>query len=456
MIKNDEIPQQKLKRRLPGKITAYASILVLACALVYFFLPVGYLNEFLRDRITSAFEKAYPAYTIRMGKVHYTIAESRLECDSVQILKTDSSVCFCVHQLSVSGVERLQLLWGGGVTPERLVSTHAEAKDMTLIFRKTHNEIRFALLQLSVSDSSLLIQQIEFKPTVNDERYLAGSQYLKTRYNLIVPQCNVTGLDWIDLLEEKSYHARAIQLYGPSLSVLVSEDKPGVPGASSPRMPNQFLTSIKEPLHIDSVRIMNGRLSYSERHHADMKPAILWWDSLQVAAHGISNSADPGDSAIILAQGIFMNTSPLHIRIAMPLGSPALSFRFSGMLRDMNLTKLNSFLVTAEHKRFKTGFLTRSTFAIDVTKGKASGIVRATYKDLSIAIVADRTGSESGLLKTIFSFFANNVRLRTTNTPDKYGPMKIGKVNYIRQPGETFLQFAWFSLRSGLKDIVGF
>jgi hypothetical protein len=40
--------------------------------------------------------------------------------------------------------------------------------------------------------------------------------------------------------------------------------------------------------------------------------------------------------------------------------------------------------------------------------------------------------------------------------PDKSGSMKIGKVKYTRKPDDTFLQLVWFSLRSGVGDVVGF
>lgn len=50
---------------------------------------------------------------------------------------------------------------------------------------------------------------------------------------------------------------------------------------------------------------------------------------------------------------------------------------------------------------------------------------------------------------------AQFVTLRTTNVPDALGPMKEGKVNYTRKPGDEFQQFAWFALRTGVLDIIG-
>jgi hypothetical protein len=46
--------------------------------------------------------------------------------------------------------------------------------------------------------------------------------------------------------------------------------------------------------------------------------------------------------------------------------------------------------------------------------------------------------------------------IRTTNLPDEKGLIKIGKINYTRNPGEYFFQYLWLSLRSGIGDVVGF
>jgi hypothetical protein len=78
------------------------------------------------------------------------------------------------------------------------------------------------------------------------------------------------------------------------------------------------------------------------------------------------------------------------------------------------------------------------------------------YRDLTIAFRNSRTGSERGAYNRITSYIANATKIRGTNMPDRSGSMKIGKVKYTRKPDDTFLQLVWFSLRSGVGDVVGF
>ena len=151
-----------------------------------------------------------------------------------------------------------------------------------------------------------------------------------------------------------------------------------------------------------------------------------------------------------------MKTSAMKILMVIPVASPEISFQYSGSLDLMDATRLNSFLEVGESLRIKSGIFQSGTFDVNVTAGRASGTVRVTYRDLSIAFRNSRTGSERGASNRITSYIANAWKIRGTNMPDKSGSMKIGEVKYTRKRDDTFLQLVWFSLRSGVGDVVGF
>jgi hypothetical protein len=118
--------------------------------------------------------------------------------------------------------------------------------------------------------------------------------------------------------------------------------------------------------------------------------------------------------------------------------------------------RLNSFLEVGEGLRIKSGILQHTAFDVNVTAGRANGTVRLIYRDLAIAFRDSRTGSEKGAYNRITSYIANATKIRGTNMPDKSGSKKIDKVKYTRKPDDTFLRLVWFSLRSGVGDVLGF
>jgi hypothetical protein len=122
----------------------------------------------------------------------------------------------------------------------------------------------------------------------------------------------------------------------------------------------------------------------------------------------------------------------------------------------MDATILNSFIEAGEHQRIKSGNVESAAFNINVNSGRASGSLRVLYSDLSVAILNNYTGSEKGILNKIASYVGKTFIIRESNLPDENGLLKIGEINYTRNPDDYFLQFVWFALRSGVGDVVGF
>jgi hypothetical protein len=444
----------------PRKVAVYAGLaagaVVLICALVFLFFPGTYIDGYLKNQIIKGFTKAYPAYSIRIAGVHYNIWENRIGCDSIALTSIDSTFSCSIGKFSVSGIGWVQVLWQGDIVSKGLNGSVAEAKKVVLNFRHSQYELRCARLRVSVPDSEILVEALELHPLVEDDKFFTDSKFRRTRFQIVLPQCRITGVDCLGLLQGKTYRARAVKIDNASFDILVDMDTPYNKNSSRPLMLNEGLLSINKMTQVDSLNIMNGQLKYAERYIIGSPPAEVTFDSIQMSAEGITNHAAPGAPAVIHAQGNFMKTSTMKILMVIPVASPEISFRYSGSLDVMDVTRLNSFLEVGEDLRIKSGILQNAIFDINVTEGRASGTLRVMYKDLAIAFRNSRTGSERGTSNRITSYIANAMKIRGTNMPDKSGSIKIGAVKYTRKPDDTFLQLLWFSLRSGVGDVVGF
>lgn len=442
------------------KVAAYAGLavgaIVLVCVLVLLFFPDTYINGYFKNQIVKAFTRAYPAYSIRIAGVHYNIWKNRIGCDGITLTSNDSTFSCSIGKFSVSGIAWVQILWRGDIASKDLNGTVADAREIVLNFRQSQYELRCARLHVSVPDSEILAEALELHPSVGDDKFFASSKFRRTRFRIVLPQCKVTGADCLGLLQGKTYRARSVKVNDASFDILVNMDTPYNKNSSRPLMPSEGLSWINKNTQVDSLNIINGRLKYAERYIIGAAPAEVTFDSIQLLAEGVTNHAAPGATAVIHWQGKFMKTSTMKILMVIPVASPEISFRYSGSLDLMDATRLNSFLEVGEGLRIKSGILQSATFDVNVTAGRAGGTVRVMYKDLSIAFRNSRTGSEKGAYNRISSYIANAMEIRRTNMPDKSGSMKIGEVKYTRKRDDTFLQLVWFSLRSGLGDVVGF
>jgi hypothetical protein len=448
---------QKMKLH---KVTVYTlgaiGSFALVCTMVFFIFPDIFPNGYVKKQIVKAFAKAFPAYSMRIAGVHYTLWKNRIQFDRIALTSIDSTFSCTIGKVSVSGISWLQILRHGDIASKVLKGSFADAREITLGFQRAQYELHCKRLSISIPDSEISTDELKFHPLVNDAKLFSNSKFRKTRYRINCAECKVTGADLIGLLQGKAYCARSVKVNGAFFDILVNMDAPARPNSSRSLMPCEALSSIKKITQVDILNIYNGRLKYNERYIVGSPPAEVTFDSVRLTAEGIKNHAARGATAIIHGQGSFMKTSSAKIRMIIPVISPEIPLRYSGSLDNMDLTRLNSFLETGERLRIKSGLLETATFDIAIIGARASGSLRAMYKDLDIVVLDKQTGSENGALNRIASFMINTMKIRGTNIPDASGQMKIGMVKYTQKKNDTFLQLVWFSLRSGIGDVVGF
>jgi hypothetical protein len=413
------------------------------------------MNRFIKPRITKAFAEAYPAYSLRIADMNYSVLKNRFGFDSVALRAVDGTFSSKMGPFSVSGIGWIHLLWGGSLAPNDFFTVGLDAQDIELNFQQLQYKFRCKQLHVSVPDSQVVAESLEVYPLAGDDEFFGESKFRKTRLSFVIPHFSVMGLSCLELLQGKSYRARSVHIHDALLDILVNKYKPDSRDTSGPFMPNEILSSIKETLQVDSLSFKNGRLKYCEGFVYGSKPAFITFDNMQVSAEGIANHSGRDAMLVIHAQANLADAGMMKVLMRIPVASPEFSFHYSGSLSKMDLTALNSFLEISDQMRIKTGVLQEATFDVNVVSGRASGTLRGVYNDLILASINKETRSENGFSDGFISFIANNFTIRKTNVPNESSSMKIGEVKYIRQPDDPFIQFAWFALRTAVQDVVG-
>jgi hypothetical protein len=410
------------------------------------------LDGYGRRRAERAFAAAHPGCVLRIGKLAYAPGANRLVAEPVTLSGADTTLR--AGRVSLAGVRWARVLWGTAALADALATASLEATHLEVEFHQALYGIRCARLLASVPDSELIAQGTELRTLVGDEEFFAAHGSRTTRFRVAIPECRVAGLAYRGVLQGTSYRARSVQFSGPSFDALVNVDRPKGPFVKPPLMVPEALAAIRRPLRVRSLSVTGGRLSYGERVAAGAAPGVLTFGAVNLCAEGVT-SRPKGPAALrIQGQGDLMDAGTLKLQMMIPLAPPDLSLHYSGSLGAMDLTRLDAFLETAEHTRIKSGRAEGASFDIEVKGGRARGRVRAIYRNLEIALLSKRTGSEKGVADRVESFLVDELRIRHSNAPDAAGSLKEGEVNYTRKPQDEFLQIAWFALRSGILDVI--
>jgi hypothetical protein len=439
-------------RRLSAYVGASLGALVLAVAVLIFLFGGVILNRYGKEKAERAFAEAHPGCALRIGDLDYAMVANRLVAQSVTLSATNTTLK--VGRISLTGVRWARLLWGTAALADVLADASLEATNLDVEFSQAHYGIRCARLRASVPGSELIAEGTELRTLAGDEEFFAAHDFRTVRFHVVVPECRVLGLAYGELLQGKSYRARSVHFFGPSFDALVNRDKPPKPFVKSPLMVHEALASIRQPLQVGSLSITNGHFEYCERLAVGADPAVLTFGAVSLFVEGIANRGETTAAIQLRGQGDLMNAGTMKVLMTIPIQPPDFSLHYSGSLSAMDLTRLDAFLDIAEHTRIKSGSAQEASFEIDVIDGQARGRVRAIYRDLDMAVLDKKNGTEKGFDNRVASFLMNELKFRNSNAPDASGSMKEGKVNYTRRPNDEFQQFAWFALRTGVLDVI--
>ena len=431
-------------------------LVVLVCGAVVFFFPDALLQRVVEGRLTTALRESYPGASLRLSGVHYNVMANRIACDTAWLSRDDSSFTCRVTSLSVGGVRWMGLLTGREPGGACLGGSVIGADSVSVTFRPAGYAAGCGKVRLSGPDSEIVAGSVEIRPLLNDKLFFRGSRFRKTRFIIDARRCSVSGLAWSDLLRGGILHARSVRLQDVAADVMINKDKPASRDSAAPRMPGETLAALRDTLRLDSLVLTGGRLTYCERMSMERRPATLNFEEMAFLVTGLANHAGPDAGADIQASGIFAGGGTIHLSMLIPLVTRRYSFRYSGTVGGMDVRSLNSFVEISDNMRIKSGTLSSAAFDIHVNDGSATGTVHALYKNLIVASIDARTGSEKGILERFSSWIARNVTIRTANTTDRSGASKAGVVSYVRKKSDPFLGFSWFALRSGVGNIVGF
>jgi hypothetical protein len=425
---------------------------ILAVALLIPWLGSALLNGYVKGKVERAFARAHPGCVLRIGTLEYSIARNRLVSQSVTMHTPDST--FAAGRVTLAGVRWARLFQGRIAPAEVFAKATLQATGLGMAFPRAHYEIHTAWLRASVPDSELVAEGSELRPLLADEALFAADAFRTTRFHVVIPQCRVLGMAFADWLQAGAFRAREVHILKPSFDILVDRDKPVRLSGPRPLMVNEALAAIRPPLRLDLLRITDGHLAYGERVVAGAAPGVLTFTALNLHAEDITNRGGASAAIKLKAQSKLMDAGALKVSMTLPLKGPDLSLRYSGTLGAMDLPRLDGFLDRAEHIRIKSGRVDEVAFEVGVVAGQAHGQVRASYRDLKMAVLDKATGTEKGLGNRLASFLMNTFKLRHSNGPDAAGAPKVGKVDYRRKRDDTFMQVVWFSLRSGVLDVI--
>ncbi len=207
------------------------------------------------------------------------------------------------------------------------------------------------------------------------------------------------------------------------------------------------LRSLPFDLSIDSIKINNSYISYSEKTVEDLEAGKVFFDHVNATITKLSNMYEKGNETRIYASSKFMGSTPLSLDWRFDVNNKNDYFTAKGAASNFNTTTVNQFLIPNQQMKIK-GEIEQLYFNFHGDKNTASGDLKMKYDNVKLKLLKeDRTH-----VKKIRSAVGNMI-IKDGDNANEAG-FRYGEIAFDRGGGKSFFGYLWKSVNSGIKNAL--
>lgn len=304
-------------------------------------------------------------------------------------------------------------------------------------------------------DSVMEIGRIQFAPTLEAAPFFGRLSQRADRMNVSAGPIRIEGLDFANYIREEALSIRLIEVDSLDLHAYSDIELDWGPKARPCRFHEGF-SSIPIGVRIDTVRVNDGLIRYSELAKGSERPGDLTIEQANVVITNLTN--DPAlmtqaTPAVVSLTAKLFGEANMAATVRYPLLSANLDFDVEASAGPMSLATVNRFASNVAGVEVTKGDLDSLWVGIESRSGKATGRIHMRYRDLDFRVF-DRNSGKEMVWHSVLGF-AGGVATRTSN-PGKPGDApRDGRIDYTCGENDiVFFEYFVKSLISGIKHIV--
>lgn len=239
-----------------------------------------------------------------------------------------------------------------------------------------------------------------------------------------------------------------LDLYVDRMGMPVVHARPAV------RMPHEVLLASRRRIRIDTVRVVDGDITFSERSRTGVRPGIFRFADLDATIEHVNNHATQREEPCVIdVRTRLADSGPLHATFKYDLSSPTLRMSYHAVIGKMDGLSLNDLLVNLNGIRIQEGTIDATTVDIKVDGDMAAGTMKLLYHGLKFEVV-DKDSHEQGV-RDHMATWMQNWQTHSENPRNDDEPAIVVTLQRKREPYISLVKFVWETVREGVLRSVG-
>lgn len=303
--------------------------------------------------------------------------------------------------------------------------------------------------KISYNEGKLSIDSISIKPSNNKKpRY----RYTKKDISVQRIECK---LDLIQIFKkEEVLSIPSIAVKGLKAELFTNKNRSKKSGQIA-MMPHEMIQSVNMPFRIDTLRVTNSDVTYSELETSAKKSGYITFNNMEVTLQNLTNDSNSiANDKMMTAkiQSSLMGRQNLYISIYYDLSSKNGNHSIVGSLKNFDLTSLNSAFEPLAQVKFESGKLNSLDFQFEANNSNSNGFCEFRYENLKVITFNTKKIKRPRFLSKLENILVNTLIVRKSNP--LRGDFKEGKIQFTRDKKKSFLNFWWKSTFSGMKSTM--
>jgi hypothetical protein len=312
----------------------------------------------------------------------------------------------------------------------------------------SYHNIEIKTIELDSKKEITQIDDLKIIPEFGKYEFERKLGHQADRVEATIPKIEITNLD-VEKLFHKKLFAEKIKISGSRAYIFRDRRLPRLQKISP--LPVAFMKKLPIDIRVKTCELASSTVEYDEYPKAGFgQIGILRLERISVTLSPLINhpiASDPA-SLIMKVNASIMGSGTAYATITMPVQKNK-PYYVRGMIKRLELTKLNSSSENLGKIRIKSGLLDFLFFDFSMTEERSTGKIIGAYHRLIIQQLKKHTDKKN--VADFASFMLR--RLIIPLNKDKSLPerKRTGKVNYTRDPTRFVSYYFLQSLLTGIK-----
>jgi hypothetical protein len=279
----------------------------------------------------------------------------------------------------------------------------------------------------------------------------------RDRYDLNFKTIAFRRLDLERFNREGRLFAGALSISSAKVKIFMNRELPPANLDKGRNFPHLALQRVGLPLIIDTLKLNNIDVAYTEYNPMAQERGTINIDNLKGTIRNVTNDSlqkTRQRDMVATLKAKIIKAADLDVQLRFNLLAENGAFNASGTVGAFNMPALNPLSAALGLVKIETGKIQKVTFNIDGNSIGSTGSLKMYYNDLKVQLLKAGEDGAAAKKRGLLSFLANELVIKDAN-PEKGKPLRIAAIQYTREPAASFFSLLWKSIFLGIRETIG-